>query len=67
MNDMTRAWETFASTKEVSFLTCHCRQSTMFSVQLTLHSDSSASLQTELRDVNFLSAAQEDNETSLST
>lgn len=39
----------------------------MFSVQLTLHSDSSASLQTELRDANFLSAAQEDNETSIST
>lgn len=39
----------------------------MFSVQLNLHSDSSANLQTELRDVNFLSAAQEDNETSVST
>lgn len=39
----------------------------MFSVQLNLHSDSSANLQTELRDVNFLPAAQEDNETSLST
>lgn len=39
----------------------------MFSVQLNLHSDSSASLQTELCDVNFLSAAQEDNETSLPT
>lgn len=39
----------------------------MFSVQLTLHSDSSGNLQTELRDVKFLSAAQEDNKTSLST